>query len=121
MMSRATLSAPRSSPSYSSSNLPVIAGQRGVDVGDARHDRLVSPARSARRSAFDTTFSSSEIGSRWLTPERLSIFESWRAWNATSSTTSRTNSGICDASASLSASQPGLLRGDRHRVLAVAG
>ena len=39
-----------------------------------RGTATVSPVASARRSAFETTFSSSEIGSRWLTPERLSIF-----------------------------------------------
>ena len=54
---------------------------------------IFSPAASARRSAFEMTFSSSEIGRRWLTPDRLSIFWSCRAWNATSSTTSRTYSG----------------------------
>jgi hypothetical protein len=59
-----------------------------------------SPASSARRSALETTFSRREIGSRWLTPERLSIFESCRAWNATSSTTSRTNSGMATPASS---------------------
>ena len=39
----------------------------------------VSPLLAARRSAFDTTFSRQVVGSRWLTPERLSIFESRRA------------------------------------------
>ena len=64
--------------------------QRGVDVGDARHGDRLAGRSSARRSAFETTFSSSEIGSRWLTPERLSTFLSSRAWNAISSTISRT-------------------------------
>ena len=52
---------------------------------------------------------------RWLTPERLSILRSSRAWNATSSTTSRTNGGT---SIGCSAVDPGFLRGDRHRLLA---
>jgi hypothetical protein len=43
---------------------------------------------------LDTTSSSVEIGSRWLTPDRLSTFRSDRAWIATSSTTSRTNCGM---------------------------
>ena len=49
-----------------------------------------------RAGVFVTTliaFSIAEMGSRWLTPERLSILGSWRAWKATSSTTSRTNAG----------------------------
>ena len=64
--------------------------QRGVDVGDARHDERSRLRAAARRSAFETTSSSVVIGSRWLTPERLSILLSARAWNAISSTTSRT-------------------------------
>ena len=44
---------------------------------------------SARRSAFEMTFSSTEIGSRWLTPERLSTRLSSRAENASCSTVSR--------------------------------
>src|SRR5208282_836572 len=50
---------------------------------------------SARRSAFETTFSIAEIGSRWLTPERLSTFLSSRAANAIRSITSCTYFGIC--------------------------
>jgi hypothetical protein len=49
-----------------------------------------SPLASARRSALETTSSSVLMGSRWLTPERLSILRSPRAWKAISSTTSRT-------------------------------
>jgi hypothetical protein len=41
------------------------------------------------------------IGSRWLTPDRLSIFRSARAWNAISSTTSRTYAGISTFTASV--------------------
>ncbi|MYI75516.1 MAG: hypothetical protein F4057_09440 [Acidobacteria bacterium] len=52
-----------------------------------------SPAASARRSAFDNTFSRQVIGSRWLTPERRSTRLSARAWNAISSMVSRTNGG----------------------------
>jgi len=52
-----------------------------------------SPLASARRSAFETTVSSTLIGRRWLTPDRLSIFRSARAWKAISSITSRTNRG----------------------------
>jgi hypothetical protein len=60
--SRAICSAPRSSPSYSSSNLPVIDGNaayRSVTRGTT----AVSPLCSARRSALDTTSSSVVIGS----------------------------------------------------------
>ena len=39
-----------------------------------RGTAMVSPVASVRRSALEMTFSSSEIGSRWLTPDRLSIF-----------------------------------------------
>jgi hypothetical protein len=39
-----------------------------------RGTAMLSPVASVRRSAFETTFSRSEIGNRWLTPERLSIF-----------------------------------------------
>ena len=48
--------------------------QRRVDVGDARARWPARPRAIARRSALETTFSSSEIGRRWLTPDRLSIF-----------------------------------------------
>ena len=47
----------------------------------------------ARRSAFDTACSSTLIGSRWLTPLRLSTRRSPRASNATRSMTSTTKSG----------------------------
>ena len=57
-------------------------GNRCVDIGHAR-TATCSRVASARRSAFEMTFSSSEIGRRWLTPERLSIFWSWRAGKAT--------------------------------------
>ena len=82
--------------------------QRRVEVGDARHDQLFRRCASARRSAFETTSSSVVIGRRWLTPERLSILRSARAWNATSSTTSRTYAGISTFSAG--AIGPGFLR-----------
>ncbi len=66
--SRATCSAPFSSPSYSSSILP---GDRRAAPRRCR-SRAAPPAprraTSARRSAFETTFSSVVIGSRWLTP-----------------------------------------------------
>jgi hypothetical protein len=45
------------------------------------------------------TFSIAEIGSRWLTPERLSMRRSCRAWNAISSTTSATYEGSSASSA----------------------
>ena len=50
--------------------------QRGVDVGDARHDRRLAGrrARGARRSRRRSR--ARVIGSRWLTPERLSILRS---------------------------------------------
>jgi hypothetical protein len=44
--------------------------------------------RKARRSALEITFSIAEIGRRWLTPERLSIFLSSRAAKAMRSITS---------------------------------
>ncbi len=71
----------------------------------------VSPVTSARRSAFETTSSSVEIGSRWLTPLRLSTFLSSRAVNATCSTTSRRYCGI--SIGAVSALRPRLLRGNR--------
>jgi hypothetical protein len=86
--SRATASAPFSSPSYSNSNLPVIDGSAAY-TSVTRGTTTFSPLARARRSAFEMTSSSVVIGSRWLTPERLSILRSARAWNATSSTTSR--------------------------------
>ena len=58
-------------------------------VDDFDSDGTLNADESARRSAFETTFSSSVIGSLWLTPERLSTRRSARAWIATSSTTSR--------------------------------
>jgi len=60
-----------------------------VTLGTAR----LSQACSARRSAFETTFSRLVMGMRWLTPDRLSTFLSARAWKAISSTTSRTYCG----------------------------
>ena len=84
MRSLATVSAPRSSPSYSSSNLPVIEGMAAY-TSATRGTTIVSPRLQARRSAFETTFSSTLIGSRCDTPERLSTLLSVRAWNASSS------------------------------------
>ena len=76
--SRATLSAPFSSPSYSISNLPVIDGSAAY-TSVTRGTTCVSPLASARRSAFDSTFSRHVIARRWLTPERRSILRSARA------------------------------------------
>jgi hypothetical protein len=90
--SRPTVSAPFNSPSYSISNLPVMDGSAAytsLTRATAQSSRFIS----ARRSAFETTFSIAEIGSRWLTPERLSMRRSCRAWNAISSTTSATKVG----------------------------
>ena len=58
-----------------------------------------SPDRRPRRSALETACSSTLIGSRWLTPERLSTRLSSRASKATRSTTSSTNSGTHDLAA----------------------
>ena len=58
------------------------------------------------------------IGRRWLTPERLSIFRSARAWNAISSTTSRDEARELQLAAAPSRVSPRFLRGDRHRVVA---
>ena len=55
----------------------------------------LSVFRIARRSALETTFSMAEIGSRWLTPDRLSIFLSSRAAKATRSMTCCTYAGSC--------------------------
>ena len=63
-------------------------GQRRVEIQDSRHRHRRPCAFSARRSAFDTTFSSTEIGSRCETPDRLSMRLSSRARNASCSTTS---------------------------------
>ena len=90
--------------------------QRGVDIDDRAARRASSLARRARRSALDTTFSSTEMGRRWETPERLSMRLSSRARNASCSTISRMYSRHVhlDRRGPL---EPGLLRGDRHALL----
>ena len=50
----------------------------GIQIGDPG-DAKVSPMRAARCSALLTRFSSVVMGSRWLTPERLSTRLSSRA------------------------------------------
>jgi hypothetical protein len=60
------------------------------------HTRTVirfSPVLSPRRSAFETTFSISAIGSRADTPEFWSTYSLLRAWIATSSISSRMKRG----------------------------
>jgi hypothetical protein len=53
-----------------------------------------SPSRRARRSALETAFSNTVIGSRWDTPLRRSTRLSSRASNAIRSMTSAMKSGI---------------------------
>jgi hypothetical protein len=55
---------------------------------------IISLFNKARRSAFETTLSSKEIGRRWLTPERLSMRLSVRAMKATCSAISLISGGI---------------------------
>ena len=86
------LSEPCSSPSYSSSSLPVIAGSAAYR-SPMRGTTLSSERRRARRSAFEIMLSMTVIGMRWLTPERWSTRLSSRARNAIRSTVSATKSG----------------------------
>ena len=113
--SRAMVSPPCSSPSYSSSSLPVIEGTAAY-TSLIRGTTGSSSQRRARRSALEIAFSSTLIGSRWLTPERLSTRLSSRASNATRSITSSTKSGTLERPAA--ALGPRLLRGDLHAELA---
>jgi hypothetical protein len=92
MSSRAMDAPPTSSPSYSSSSLPVMAGS-AANTSAMRGTPSGSPVRTARRSALLTTFSIAVIGMRCDTPERLSTRLSVRASKATRSITSRTSSG----------------------------
>jgi hypothetical protein len=89
---------PTSSPSYSSSIFPVIAGSAAY-TSDTRGTTSHSPVIAARRSAFDTAFSSTEIGMRCETPERLSIRLSVRASKAMRSIISAMKSGTRTGSA----------------------
>ena len=73
MSSRATVSAALHFAFVLQFQFARDGGQGGVDVADAR-DNGLSALRKARRSALEITFSSAEMGRRWLTPERLSIF-----------------------------------------------
>ena len=92
MSSRAMAAPPTSSPSYSSSSLPVIAGSAAyTSVSRGTTSRSLPPM--ARRSAFETTFSSTEIGMRCDTPERRSTRLSVRASKATRSTSSLSSGG----------------------------
>ena len=59
----------------------------------ARGTTFLSPSAIERRSALETAFSRTLMGSRWLTPERLSTRLSSRASKATRSMTSSTKSG----------------------------
>src|SRR6059036_417255 len=67
----AMASAPWSSPSYSSSSLPVMAGSAAY-TSDTRGTTVFSLVAIVRRSAFDMTFSSTLIGKRCDTPLRRS-------------------------------------------------
>ena len=104
-MSMEIFSAPWSSPSYSNSSFPVIAGNdacTSVTRGTTRFSLLTMP----RRSALEMTASTRLMGSRWLTPERRSTRLSARASNATRSINSRMNWGMssCRPSRSVQAS-----------------
>ena len=83
--------------------LGAFAGLRPTATLDANNDQFNQAMRASRALAEDVgrahpavtvtanaAQATTEMGRRWLTPERLSILRSARAWKATSSTTSRT-------------------------------
>jgi hypothetical protein len=90
------VSAPCSSPSYSNSIFPVMAGSEPY-TSLTRGTTCFSLSKIERCSALESTFSNTLIGSRWLTPERPSMRLSPRASNATRSTSSRMKSGSSSA------------------------
>ena len=90
--SRAMAWPPTSSPSYSSSILPVMAGCAAY-TSEMRGTISSSPVTMARRSELETTFSITLIGMRCDTPDRRSMRLSVRASNAMRSTTSAMKSG----------------------------
>ena len=112
--SLAIVSAPCSSPSYSSSSLPVIAGSAAY-TSDTRGTTAFSLVAIARRSALETTFSSTLIGSRCDTPLFLSTRLSLRALERDPLHQLRDEVRHPDRAAV--ARQPRLLPGDRRAQL----